>query len=545
MLKFLKIKNFILIKDAEIDFSNNLNIISGETGSGKSILLKAISFLLGEKVNKDVIKTGEDFCEVTGIFLIKNKKLKQELIKLDIEFTDELIIRRKIMKDSNSKTYINDTNISTSKILELQDLLMEISSQNNQLNIQKQSEQLSIIDQFLSNQELLTTVKNSFIELKEIKKTQDDNTKKLQFKNERISYIKKQLKEISDMEISEEDDLLEERVEKILKSQDVLNKIKQVEDTIFESEESLANKFIELKNQIKQLRINTSFNEAIETFDTAFDQCLAELKQLKKDYILPEDEAQELIKRSSIVKKYITQYGSIKNIIIKQEQLQKELDDIYEIEAIQKELEKKEIQINKKIKENSEELSKERQSIVSKISKKIESEIRDLNIPNCHFQIKLESIQQSSTGIDSPVFLFTANKGEPLKPMKDIASGGELSRIMLAIHNISVSEYNTTILLDEIDSGISGNTGISLGKKIKELSNKIQVICITHLPQIAIFSDTHIVINKISEKNTNSNIHVLTKIEEKEEEISRMLGSELSPTESIKYAKHLLANIKK
>lgn len=544
MLKSLTIKNFILIKNAEVDFSKQLNIISGETGSGKSILLKAISFLLGEKANKDIIKTGEDFCEVAGTFHIKNKLLKEELIKLDISFTDELIIRRKITKDSNSKIYVNDTNISISKIIELKELLLEISSQNSQHNLNKSTEQLHIIDQFLESKELLLNVKNAFSELKDIQKKLEDFKKKLQFKDERISYIKKQLKEISDMDISEDDDLLEEQIEKILKSQEILTKIKTIESIVFESDESIANSFISFKNLIKSLKIQNEFIKSVDLFDAAFDHSLEEIKKLKKEYNLPSDEAQALIKRSETVRKYINQYGSIKNIIEKQSKLQSELDEIYQIEEDKELLLKKEIKTNELLSTLADELSKERNNIITKLSKKIESEIKELNIPNCIFKIKLDKTNITINGIDSPEFLFSANKGEPLKPMKEIASGGEISRIMLAIHNISISEYNTTILLDEIDSGISGNTGIALGKKIKDLSKKIQVICITHLPQIAIFSDTHIVIDKTSTDNTQSKIKMITETADKEIEIARMLGSELSPKESIEFAKHLIKNIK-
>lgn len=545
MLKSLIIKNFILIDTAEIDFGKSLNIITGETGSGKSLIFKAIAFVFGDKSIKDAIKPGQNKCEVISIFKSSPtilKKLSQ--IGLDSIDGEDIIVKRCVTADTN-KYYLNDSIISYQKLQELKELLINISSQHSQQRILRTNDQLEIIDSFIKNKDLIQKYQDQYHEYLDLQKQIKETKQSLQYKDERLNYIKKQIKEIDSMDISEDDDNLEEKIASFKLLESNIKKINQIESTIFGDDQSISSIFLTLKNMTKSFKDNKGFNEGLDHIDKAMDSFYEEIKNIKStiDAIDP-DQMQEMIIKNEKITKLIKQFGSIKNLFIKKTELEQELQSIITADKNLQKLESSVQTLLLNLMSNAKILSDERKTVAKKISKKIESELCELSIPNNQFQIELEQRDLSPTGIDVPSFLFSANKGQPLKSIKDVASGGELSRIMLAISNISVDTSPVSIFLDEIDSGISGNTGFAIGKKIKELSKSSQIICITHLPQIAVFGETFFIIDKVSDKTTSTNIIQADSQDKITQELARMVGSELSPKDAHNFALKLLEAVK-
>lgn len=537
MIELIKIKNYALIQDSEIDLTSGLNVITGETGAGKSLFLSALSLILGEKVSKNIIGSNGD--EATVEVILKNspsiwKKINS--LDLDINKESSLIIKR-VFGEKN-RCYINGELITQSQLRQIMKGAIDICSQHENQSITEKENQLSLLDEYAEIS--LDKLEELYQEYKRLSAEKTSLLKERTAQEEKKDYMEFVLGEIKKLNPTEEDLKLED---KLLEAKNI-QKIVEAEQSVselFNGDEGVRNKlkaiYIELKS-IDEYKNDTKSQE----YKALMDQILAfDIKSSSRDNM---EDLDYILERSEALKKLTRKHGgSISSLIETMEKLEKDLDNVNNFDS---NLEKIEEDIKKVLSSYMKEakiVSKKRKEASFKLAKDIESSLKDLNMANAKFMIELSEKEPSINGIDDINYMISANKGEELDLISEIASGGELSRILLSIYNVS-GEKGKIYLFDEVDAGIGGDTGTKIGQKLREMSKDSQIICITHLPQVAVFADSNFKIDKKeNSKKTVSNIWKLNTVET-EQEISRMLGSSLNSSTALSHAREMLKKAK-
>ncbi len=553
MLIFLQIKNYIFIENLKLEFSS-FNIFTGETGAGKSIIVESISLLCGEKLSNPVVGPYSEKCELIGAFDIKNIKeeIQEILSDTEIPLEDELLIRREIDKQNRSKFFINDILVSSNLVKLISDLIVDIHGQNQHQKLLTSSYQLSALDKFAGIEELVKNYKLNYNLLKKKQQQYENLKNQLQTKKQKMELLSYQINEIEQAKLTPEDEKLEEELQKAKNAQKVLNIISDIKFNLTEISQKLTNleKLFSTLSSCTAENIDlASINEIhsnLENLETLLENYRRKYSTYTTEYI------DSIIDRVDLIKKLKRKYGStIEEIKNYYENAKKQLEDInineQQIETLQKEIEDLEnilVDLGKKI-------SKERIKAAKKFEELVNKEFTELGLQKAKLQIKIETALQdknnlTSVGFDKVEFLVSTNPGSPFLPLKDVVSGGELSRIMLAIKTIFGQKENTPIMIfDEIDSGVGGPMGFIIGKKLKQLvlKNK-QIFCITHLPQIASFAERHFFVKKQQAKDkTTISVEVLNQTRHIEE-IARMLSGSKVDDISIKHAKNLIEEAK-
>lgn len=549
MLLQLSIKNFALIEQLTLDLSEGFTILAGETGAGKSILIDAINYVLGSKFNKDLIRTGEEKNYVEAICSIDdNKPLKNILKDYGIEYDDVLIISREGFKSGRSIVKINGKAIILSQLRKISEKLIDIHGQHNNQNLLNKEKHIDYLDSFanMNLQKDYNIYKENFIKFKEItnkiSNLQEGN------ENKKLSdYIKYQIDEI------ENANLILGEEEKLTDRYNILSNYEKIRNSLGKSYSTLNSSMNETSvldaldivtremGSIEKYSEQAKFiNEKINNIYYELQDITREIKYLLDESDYNENELEEINSRIYGISMLKKKYGSsIEEILEYKESLSKKYLEIVNSEKIINDL-KNELVI---IKDNLIKYSKNIHNIRLKVAKVIEENIKKeleyVGLGKCKFKILIEDDKKfNDNGKDIVQFMISTNPGEPLKAMEKIVSGGELSRIMLSLKTVFIDKDNTpTIIFDEIDTGISGRIAQCVAEKMYEVSNKHQVLCITHLPQIASMSDNHYIVKKyIENEKTFTKIEKINE-EKKIEEIAKMLGG-------VKLTKNTLANAK-
>lgn len=549
MLLQLSIKNFALIEQLTLDLSEGFTILAGETGAGKSILIDAINYVLGSKFNKDLIRTGEEKNYVEAICSIDdNKPLKNILKDYGIEYDDVLIISREGFKSGRSIVKINGKAIILSQLRKISEKLIDIHGQHNNQNLLNKEKHIDYLDSFanMNLQKDYNIYKENFMKFKEItnkiSNLQEGN------ENKKLSdYIKYQIDEI------ENANLILGEEEKLTDRYNILSNYEKIRNSLGKSYSTLNSSMNETSvldaldivtremGSIEKYSEQAKFiNEKINNIYYELQDITREIKYLLDESDYNENELEEINSRIYGISMLKKKYGSsIEEILEYKESLSKKYLEIVNSEKIINDL-KNELVI---IKDNLIKYSKNIHNIRLKVAKVIEENIKKeleyVGLGKCKFKILIEDDKKfNDNGKDIVQFMISTNPGEPLKAMEKIVSGGELSRIMLSLKTVFIDKDNTpTIIFDEIDTGISGRIAQCVAEKMYEVSNKHQVLCITHLPQIASMSDNHYIVKKyIENEKTFTKIEKINE-EKKIEEIAKMLGG-------VKLTKNTLANAK-
>ena len=552
MLNHLQIKNFTLIEQQDIEFTNGLSVITGETGSGKSLIFDALYLILGSKVNQKLIRPGSDSCIITAQFdLSTNNRAKNVLVMHDLG-TQECIIRRIIYKNKPTKCEINGQLVSLKQLKELTATLMHIHSQHASYKLCDNLFQKQLIDDFGNCKEELALIATSYKDLKSTRQEIDKLENIAKEQQERLAIINYHLDELYKLNIDEEP-------YEHVKSE--YNKQKQSTDF----QKHLQNSLYEIDN--KQGAIIPSLTKTILTADKFSDTFpeSSESTELLNSAIIQLEEACRSIKTMSnsleynsseidrlqqqidlhndLARKHNTQPENLHLKIIELENRKKELLQIEEKLASLVQLDKQQSIHYKKL---SIKLHEKRSAAAIQVASQVQKMLPKLGIPQGVFKIEVRHEQNSLNvdGCDSIDFFFSANPGHAPALLKETASGGELSRISLIIELITLTQNErTTILFDEVDTGVSGKVARDIGNILKEISAKTQVMCITHLPQIASLADNHYTVAKyITDNETHSKIVNLDK-EHKIIEIARLLGGDKIEETAIKQAKALCEDI--
>ena len=526
MLIELHIKNLALIKKADIYFKEGLSVLSGETGAGKSILIDSINLALGAKASKDIIRIGENEGIVELIFTLDEKR-KEKLRTLDISFEDDLLIITRKISSTRSVCRINDETVTLAKLREVTDTLIDIHGQHEHQSLLSAGNNLALLDSFCSEK------------LTEIKKNLSKNYGELKKINHRIQEgiderLRKREIDILDFEISEikKADIKpneEEELEQVFKKGKSISKINDVLSDLLEE---LENEDIgsNIKSVSEIAVLDNSLDIVLSNLNTIED-LIAETMHYISRYLdnleYDEEEHDRVIERLDTIRhiksKYSSDYNKIKELLKEKEKRLEFLKDFDDEVLVLKE---NAIKLEECIIKDCTKISEIRKDVAVTLAKRIKEELEDLNFLGVEFEIKFTKREKiSRDGFDAVEFLISTNPGQPLKPLQMVASGGELSRIMLALKTVFANNDDIqTLIFDEIDTGISGNTAVKVGEKLSHISRSHQVLCISHLPQIAVMADQNLFISKSTDgKSTQTNIDLLDK-DGKIKEIARLIG---------------------
>jgi len=553
MLNYLNIKNFVLIESAELNFVEGFNVITGETGAGKTLILNSLKFLLGEKSSKKFIGPHDKSCMVEGLFDVQDKNALKILREKELISNDqhEIIVRRILSQKGSGKIFINDQLCTQQTLREIIAELVQISSQHKNQDLLDQSFSYDLVNSFLSKKglKILEEVQQNYTKIKTlIHRYKDLSELKEREIAQRIDYLKYQVEEFSKLSLEEgEYESLKKEfdAEDGKKNLEVI--IKRINSTLYESEDTpVLSQLEDLRDKTSELNQGTLFDEILEKLNLAIESLdsidiiihsLNKNKQLfdSAKYI-------EMEKRLNTIEKMFIKYGnSTKEVLDYEKSIVEELETLENIEKEKKKI-KNEIKIlEENTKVLSQDLTKERIKISKDLSKKISLELNDLAMKESLFKVVVEKKPKlSAQGYDDIKLFIKTNKGQEFQELGKIASGGELSRITLILQKLIKDDHHV-LIFDEIDTGIGGETSNLVGKKIQSLSLDNQILCITHSPQIAALSDQHFFICKESlEDSTKTTIKGLSS-KEKMEEIARMLSGKVNKS-SLDLAKKLISS---
>ncbi len=535
MIFELKIKDFILIEDVTVDFLSGLNIITGETGAGKSMILGAIRLILGEAASKDAVRIGSDKAVIKASFYTSdsvNMILEENGIQADDEI---VVIAREIQAKGKSVTRINGQVTPLNIVRDVTDSLIDLHGQNENQKLLARSNQLTLLDVYggEAHEQLLTEIKSIYDTISEI----DSNLGNLQIddhdKRKKIDFLTYQLDEIRNAKLKpDEDATLEREFEYLSNIETVQNTFEKCSNWLRgEFSDGLLGKLSSLSSDIRRIE---SLDAQIEDFSVRFKEVYYVLEDLNRDVESYRDNLEFDPERLGAVEKRLdtintlkTKYGqSISEILMVEKSIAEELEAYEQIDAKVEVLLESRKQAMKRYTEVSKKLSQMRMDSAKRFQEALQSELFELNMKDTRFKIDLtQSIHVTERGIDEVEFSISTNPGQPFKPLKKVVSGGELSRLMLGIKIVlGHLDEIPTLIFDEIDTGISGITANVVGEKLARLARQSQIICITHLPQIAVFSDKHLLIEKHAQlDSTMTTIKEIIK-EEIVEEIGRLVG---------------------
>ena len=549
MLERLEIKNYVLIKNLVLDFSTGFAVITGETGSGKSIILGALALILGEKARQDIVRQGEKEAQINALFSYSEGSAVDCYLKAKgLEGEDGgLFIQRVIRQNGRSIMSINGLSVNRSELEELGSLLVDVSSQHAHQSLLRKDVQLSLIDKASRSTRLLDEYRSAYNAhneaVREKERLAEENEKILQ----ELDYIRFCLDEMEKADVKPgEDDQLAEELGRISQAE---NLTQAVEETIAllrgGMEEGALSILTRAENAIaKAVRADSTLEQYASRIEAAgidLDDLASSLREYLSSFTFSEEELEEKSSRLALLQRLKKKYGgSLEALCERRDSYRERVDSAENFDDLIKEAQKKIETAKARLTELGIRLSKERRKSAQALEKTITSNLHELGLGDAVFRIEISQIEPSYNGMDDVVFTLAANKGEKAGPVSQVASGGELSRIMLAVKSAlsSVDEVNT-LLFDEIDAGLGGHAANAVASQLEKLSRTHQVIAITHLAQIAAKAGTHFCVSK--KEDAGRTISTIEEIEgdERIKEIARLLSGEVSDI-AIEHARSLL-----
>lgn len=549
MLTALYIKNYALIDELNVKFNKGLITITGETGAGKSILLGGLGLVLGKRADLSQVKHTDEKCIIEATFDIANYNLKPVFTNLDLDYELQTIIRREILPSGKSRAFINDTPVTLDNLVTLSDYLIDIHSQHQTLQVTQDEYQFTVIDALAKNRlhleqfsAELSTYKLLQKSLEKLKISKAEMIKEYDYN----LFLSKELNEINLEAINLED--LEEQYEALNNVEEIGEKLSSTKALLNAEDIGVVDQLITAKQELSKIsgfgKTYETLRERLVSVSIELDDILVELDKIEDNLATDPEELDKVGVKLQIINNLFQKHAvsEIEALIEIKKELQSKITDT---ESLDETIADKETEIAKQkdqLDKLAQTIHKNRKAVIPLFVSQLEAILGDLGMPNAKFKIELTPLEQFvSNGKDSLQFLFTANKGSSFNALKKAASGGELSRIMLAIKSILAEYINLpSIMFDEIDTGVSGEISNKMGEIMKEMSNKMQVFTITHLPQIAAKGDSHF---KVFKTDTTEATHTQLKQLHKEErivEIAQMLGGLNITDSALSHAKQLL-----
>jgi len=537
MLKSLLISNYALIDKIEIDFQKGFSVITGETGAGKSIMLGALSLVLGQRSDLSVLKNKEKKSVIEAVFDIKDHEFRSLFEVADVDYEEETTIRREILTSGKSRAFVNDTPVNLNFLKSISVQLIDIHSQHQNLLLGDTKFQLNIIDAVAQNASIQKKYQEAFKGYKKLQKEKQalelensklkDDTDYIQFQYDQIHQLNLQSNEQSELE----------------KSRDELSHAEEIKGALFETSQLLngdTSALEQLKSAIRSIeRVSSYLSEGsqwLERLNSSYidlEDLISEIETKEEGVEYDPQKLEETNARLTEIYNLQQKHkvSSVSDLLEIQNAFEEQLGKVASFDV---ELEKKEKEIKEaalKLGGLAEKLTKSRKKVFSSIEKTLSSQLKELGMPNARLVINYAVLEEfSDSGLDDICFLFSANKQGELAEIPKVASGGEMSRVMLCIKSLlSISRGLPTIIFDEIDTGVSGEVADKMGVIMQEISKNIQVLSITHLPQIAVKGQQHYKVYKSDTKDATHTSIVVLSYEDRVKEVAKMLsGSSLS-----------------
>ncbi|WP_026894091.1 DNA repair protein RecN [Clostridiisalibacter paucivorans] len=556
MLLEINIKNFAIIDKIKISFFKGFNVLTGETGAGKSIIIDAVNLILGERAGKDFIRNGKEKSIIEGLFHIENVKLIEDILLeygIEMEPDNNILLTREIFASGRSISRINGRTVTLNMLKNLTSNMIDIHGQHEHQSLLSWEKHIDFLDAMgkeplISLKEQVLKEYNKLVDTKKKLKSVVKDDMEIERKKDLLKF---QLAEIdsANLKENEEKDILNEY--KVLSnSEDIMKSIGIINQGLNNMEYDRPSVIDMLRDMVFTMKKISSYDDKLKDYYDSMSSVLYELEDIGREIrsyseniSYDEERLKELSDRIDIINKLKRKYGkTIKDILEYRDFMYKELKLINnseeEIEILKRKISYQE-ELLEKLSKN---LTEERKKISVIFENKITNELKELNMSNVTFKVKFDKFDYyTKKGIDRIEFLISTNPGEPLKPLTKIVSGGEMSRIMLAFKSILAEiDHIPCLIFDEIDSGISGRTSQIVGEKISDISKSHQVLCITHLPQIAAMADAHYLIEKVVNKNMTKTVIKSLSYDERIEELSRLLGGVDLTKKTKEHAKEMI-----
>ena len=553
MLKRLAIKNYALIDNLDISFSKELNIMTGETGAGKSIILGALSLILGQRAESKYFFNQQKKCVIEGTFLVNGFQLNEFFAENDLDYDLETVLRREISSDGKTRAFINDTPVNLSTLKKLGEKLIDIHSQHATLEINDEDFQLLVIDTVAGNQNLLNKYREIFKSFKKAQTQLKDLISQSEQSKSDLDYFQFQFDELGKANlIAGEQAELEQELDALTHAEDIKKSLVSSISVLSENEPSA---IMQIKEAAVNLANAEKYNPEISILTERLNSCLIEVKdilseieRIEQSSLINEARLQKVSDRLDLIYSLQKKHraGSENELIAIRDVISNKLNSIL---FADEDIEKLKIEVDilyREVLALSVQLDKTRTECIPKVERQVMNTLAEIGMPNAVLQVVNDILPEGKfdqNGNNQIRFLFSANKGQSPLPMNKVASGGELSRLMLSIKSlIAVHTALPTIIFDEIDTGISGEVALKVGNIMERLSKNMQVIAITHLPQIASKGDTHYRVYKDEKEDiTNTNIRKLSE-EERILELAKMLSGDNPGESAIQNARDLLFN---
>lgn len=553
MLQTLKIENFALIENLSVDFEKGLNILLGETGSGKSLIFKSLLFVLGAKVDRSTIRSGKDFVRVQALFSDLSQDAISFLSELGYQCDDQLLIVRMLSQDGKNQIRINGMMATTAILKELSPLLVDFYTQHESADMLNAKNHLTMLDKFAGEdvkkikEELAGLLQQISLINKKIKALGGDENERARLS----SLLKFQYDEIEQagLEVGE-DEKIRERLKVLNNSEKIFNVVSNCEMLLSDNPDSVLNQLQEISSQLGSLsgiEEASAFKERVDSTRYELEDIFEGLVSLKEQTTFDQREFDMLDQRNDLIKSLCRKYGgSIEAVIEFGQNAKQQLDLLEDGEFELEKLEKQKRDVLCKMQELADQLTTVRKQTALTVEKRVENELKELGMKSSTFEVEFDKLEQIGVnGQDDVKFNFSANAGQQARSLAKTASGGELSRFMLAIKNIFAQDgASSTLLFDEIDAGISGETGKIVGQKLKNITSFSQILCITHLPQVAAFGDNFINVSKTEIDGQTFSQANLLQGEEIAKAIARITGGNELSNIALSHAKEMLKSAK-
>jgi DNA repair protein RecN (Recombination protein N) len=549
LLKKLHIQNYALFDSVEVDFPPNLAIITGETGAGKSILLGALSLLLGERAEVELVNDKAKKCIVEGEFKSASSEVKNFFQQNDLDYHPEIIIRREVSPTGKSRAFINDTPVNLTQLKSLTSRLIDIHSQNENLLLNENEFQFYVLDAYAAHAKLIAEYKQKFYKYKKINAELEELLNKENEARKEKDYLEFQMKEMLDAALIEgEDKKIEEELELLKHAEQIKANLSFSEQSLTSGEKNVTGFLNEIRAKINAI---ASINPALGELRTRLDNAIIDIKDIAAEIESLEQKINYDPNRVNLLTERLEtiyhlahkhRVNTVGELLKVQDEINNRLTGISSLEEEITRLSNEKISLESGLKSMAVKISSGREKVVPPLQKEIQKNLLELGMPNAQFIIDKQTTDTLGIfGMDTVKFLFSANKGKELREVEKVASGGELSRLMLVIKAlIATSSELPAIVFDEIDAGVSGKVAGQVADLVLRISKSMQVIMITHLPQIASRGDAHYLVYK--EDVHNKTVTRIKKLspEERVEEIARMISSGKPGSSALKTAAELL-----
>lgn len=551
MLCEIGIKNFVLIEDLCLELEEGLNVLTGETGAGKSIVLDALGLLLGDRFSSESVRQGTERSEVDGIFSApKTKEFRRWWENHGFEKSDDIVIRREGYPDGRSRAFLNDRPVTLGALQELGMFLVDVHGQNEHQQILKPSVQSACLDRFAGLEEVCDGIQPLYSQWQTLTEELHKGQLSEQERMQRIDIFQFQFKEIDQAKLRPgEDHELSQRLPE-LKNAEKLRALAETAYAALYGDEGSAlerlghteRSFEALKNLAPDV---VPLLQEIQTAKASLEETARSLKNLAERWEADPQALEMALSRQDVIGRLEKKYGgTVEAVIAHGEHLRQELGRLENTENFRRDLEKRSEQARQELHKASQALSARRKRAAKELGEAVQKQLADLGLKQAIFRVAVEQDEEihfTTTGIDRVVFEWAPNPGEGIQPLKAIISGGEMSRVMLALKTVlAQTDAVGTLVFDEIDAGIGGLTAQAVGKKLRALSRHHQVLCVSHLPQIASCAHAHFQVSKRVVKSRTFADVVRLEPTERLHELARLLGSQVTPT-SVQHAKELLS----